>query len=129
MNPSSILIWNARGLNSKARRDVVRYVILSSQAEIVCIQETKVANMNQPLFLSVFGSAFDKFVDLPAQGTRGGVLIAWKSSICQEIATRVDRFSVSNSLFILRNRKAGIGGLQGFMVHKLRKKRLRFYRN
>jgi exonuclease III len=74
---------------------VVRDVILFSQTEIVCIQETKVANMSQTLFLSVFGSAFDKFVDLPAQGTRGGVLIAWKSSICQEIATRVDRFSVS----------------------------------
>lgn len=51
--------------------------------------------MNQRLFLSVFASAYDKFVALPAQGTRGGVLIAWKSSICQAIASRVDTYLIS----------------------------------
>ena len=81
MNPAAILIRNARGLN-KDRRNSVREVILSSNVDIVCLQETKVANMNQRLFLSVFGSAFDKFLALPANGTRGGVLIAWKSSSC-----------------------------------------------
>jgi hypothetical protein len=51
--------------------------------------------MNQQLFLSVFASAYDKFVALPAQGTRGGVLITWKSSICQAIASRVDKYLIS----------------------------------
>jgi len=95
MNPSSILIWNVRGLNDAARRNSVRDVILSSNAEIVCLQETKIEHMNQRVFLSVFGSSYDKFVALPANGTRGGILIAWKSNTCQAIATRVDTFSVS----------------------------------
>lgn len=85
MNPSSILIWNPRGLNKRYR---------CNNAEIVCLQETKVESMNQHLFLSVFGSSFDKFVALPANGTRSVVLIAWKSNTCQAIAA----YSVSLKL-------------------------------
>ena len=66
MNPSSILIWNARGLN-----DSVREVIQSCKADIICIQETKVAVMSSSLFISVCGSEFDNFVTLPPSGTRG----------------------------------------------------------
>lgn len=95
MNPSSILIWNARGLNQKARRDSVRDVIMSVNADIVCIQETKIANMSQHLLLSVLGSAYDKSIVLPAIGTRGGILLAWRGNVCQAIASRVDTFLVS----------------------------------
>jgi exonuclease III len=95
MNPSSILIWNARGLNMKARRDAVREVISSSRADIVCLQETKVVSLDHFLFCSVFGSDFDKFVLLSADGTRGGLIIAWKSSVIQALGSRVDNFSAS----------------------------------
>jgi len=95
MNPSSILIWNVQGLNQRDRRNSVREVILSSNADIVCLQETKVANMSQHLFLSVFGSVYDNFIALPANGTRGGVLIAWKGCSCLAVASRVDTYSAS----------------------------------
>lgn len=77
MNPSSILVWNVRELNMKARWDSVRDVIVSSGADIVCLQETKVMAVNHFFLGSVFGSNFDKFVLLPADGTRGlvGVLL------------------------------------------------------
>ena len=77
MNPSSILVWNARGLNQADRRNSVRDVIRSTNAPIVCLQETKVADLSQHLFLSVFGTAYDKLVDLPAIGT-------WENSDCLE---------------------------------------------
>ena len=76
-NPSSILVWNARGLNQRDRRNSVRDVVLSSGVDVVCLQETKVEVMTQRLFLSVFGSEFDKFVALPAAGMRGGVVITF----------------------------------------------------
>lgn len=95
MNPSSVLIWNARGLNQKGRRNSVRDAVLSANADIVCLQETKVAVLNQQLLLSTLGSAYDKHVCLPADGTRGGVLVALKGSVCQAIATQIDIFSVS----------------------------------
>lgn len=95
MNLSNILVWNARGLNNKARRDYVRDTILSSKADIICLQETKVASFSSHLLLSVCGSDFDKFLTLPAVGTRGGILIAWKGAVCQVISSRIDNFSVS----------------------------------
>jgi exonuclease III len=95
MNPSSILFWNVRGLNMMARRSVVKDVILSSRVDIVCLQETKVAAINQFFLCSVFGSDFDKFVMLPAIGSSGGIIIAWKSVVVQAISSRVDSFSVS----------------------------------
>ena len=95
MNPSAILIWNVRGLNKIDRCNAVRDVILSSNADIVCLQETKVAILTQQVLLSVFGTVYDNFVALPAVGTRGGVLVAWKGGSCQAVASRVDNFSVS----------------------------------
>jgi len=95
MNLSNILVWNARGLNKKARRNYVRDTILSSKADIVCLQETKVAALSTHLLLSVCGSDFDKSLTLPATGTRGGILIAWKGAVCQVISSGVDNFSVS----------------------------------
>lgn len=71
MNPASILIWNVRGLNQSGRHNGVRDVIRTSNTDIVCLQETKIASMTQFLFLSVFGSAYDKYIALPATDTRG----------------------------------------------------------
>jgi hypothetical protein len=68
MNPSSILFWNVSGLNGKGRRDSVREVITFSGANVVCLQETKLENLNRFMLCSVFGFEFDKFVALPAVG-------------------------------------------------------------
>ena len=38
---------------------------------------------------------YDNFIALPANGTRGGVLIAWKGCSCQAVASRVDTYSAS----------------------------------
>lgn len=95
MNLSSILIWNVRGLNNKARCDYVRDTILSSKADIVCLQETKVEAFSAYLLLSACGTEFDKCLTLPANGTCGGILIAWKGAVCQAISSRIDIFSAS----------------------------------
>lgn len=95
MNLSNILVWNARGLNNKARRDYVRDTILSSKADIICLQETKLEVLSTYRLLSVCGSDFDKYLALPASGTRVGILIAWKGAVCQIISSRIDNFSVS----------------------------------
>lgn len=92
---SSILIWNVRGLNQKTRRDSVHELIAAMRPHIVCLQESKVQNMNSRILLSTLGADMDGHVLLPAEGMRGGVLVAWKNSSCRAIATRVDTFSVS----------------------------------
>lgn len=92
---SSILIWNVRGLNNKARRDSVRELINTTRPQIVCFQETKIQDMTHNILLSTLGAEFTCHVALHANGTRGGVLVAWQSSACQALTTRVDSFSVS----------------------------------
>jgi exonuclease III len=41
MDPSKILVWNVRGLNSSVRQDSVRELVDSSRVEVVCLHETK----------------------------------------------------------------------------------------
>lgn len=82
MDLSSILVWNVRGLNNKARRDVVRDTIASTRPEIVCLQETEIKNMTSRVLLTTLGASLDRHAVLPANGTRGSVLVAWNSTSC-----------------------------------------------
>lgn len=95
MDLSAILTWNVRGLNQKARRDSVRALIAAAKPQIVCLQETKVQTMTSAILLSTLDADYDGNVVLPAEGTRGGILIAWFETACRSITTRVDQFSAS----------------------------------
>jgi exonuclease III len=95
MNPSNLLCWNVWGLNSRARQDAVRNLVDSSRADIVCLQETKMADLSRGVILSSLGSDFDMVVTLLAVGSAGGVLIAWRHHIGYSGVHRVDSFSVS----------------------------------
>lgn len=76
MDAVKFLIWNARGLNDRARKDTVRKVVDSCKPSLVCIQETKLAVIKEWDVISCLGRDFQDFVYLGAQGTRGGVLVA-----------------------------------------------------
>ena len=80
MDNISILSWNVRGLNCRARRDTVRTMVEDARASIVCLQETKLDAVTDGLMLSMMGIQFRDFAYLPANGTCGGVLIAAKQS-------------------------------------------------
>lgn len=95
MDLSNILIWNARGLNSNARRDVVRGVVNDCRLDIMCLQETKLAYISNWDAISILGSDFDNFVFLSADETTGGILMACKGHVLEVKAHRVDRHFVS----------------------------------
>ena len=95
MNPSKLVSWNVRGLNSRARQDTVRTLITSCQAEIVCLQETKMSGIPRGCILSLLGSEFSYWVELPSIGASGGILVAWRQGLGPASATRVDNFSIS----------------------------------
>lgn len=79
MDPSHILFWNVRWLNSIARQNTVRSLIDSMRVDVVCIQETKMVNCYRRDVLSMLGSNFDNnFVVLPSDGASGGILVAWR---------------------------------------------------
>lgn len=84
-----------RGLNSKARQDVVRNLINSFRANVVCIQETKMPEISVQTVLSSLGSNFVHRLVLPSVGSSGGILVAWTNEIGPASSSRVDLHSVS----------------------------------
>ena len=95
MAPCNVLIWNVRGLNDKARRDVVHQTVQSCQPAIVCLQETKLSHISTHDVLTILGQAFLSSVYLPARETRGGILVAWRSDVFSAECHRVLRHSIS----------------------------------
>jgi hypothetical protein len=47
------------------------------------------------MVLSMLGAEFDEFIMLPVDGTRGGILLAWRGSVCRHLNSRIDSFSLS----------------------------------
>jgi exonuclease III len=71
-----------------------QYSKLDCRVCIVCLQETKKASISHFMLLSLLGNDFDDSLVLPAAGSCGGILLAWKSSVCRVAQTRIDDFSV-----------------------------------
>ncbi|KAG2658439.1 hypothetical protein PVAP13_1KG219610, partial [Panicum virgatum] len=74
------LVWNVRGLNSRARRNVVRELIAQENISLLSLQETKLDTCSAIIIMETCGAGFN-FVFLPASNTCGGILLAWKSNI------------------------------------------------
>lgn len=80
MSYEQFLIWNARGLNSRARRTAVRDVISLERVVVVCLQETKVAVFSVNMLNELLGPDFD-YSFLPSIGVSRGVLIGWRRTV------------------------------------------------
>ena len=77
MNTQNVLVWNPRGLNSRARRCVVRDVVVKEQCSVVCLQETKLESVCLSMSMELTGLDFD-YLCLPSVRASGGVIIAWR---------------------------------------------------
>jgi exonuclease III len=72
-----LFIWNVRGLNSPAKRDCVRNLVFEAGSTIVCLQESKLQNVDSAVISHAIGPRFaNNFAFLPASGTRGGIILA-----------------------------------------------------
>ena len=73
----NILCWNVRGLNDVVRQDAVSLLVRDTASTIVCLQETKMQNLDQGAVRRTVGAKFaNTFAVLPATQTRGSLLIA-----------------------------------------------------
>lgn len=70
-----ILCWNVCGLNEKDKRIAIRKTILLENPNIVCLQETKLSQIDDNLIKQICGLRFKKYVIVDAVGTRGGYII------------------------------------------------------
>lgn len=76
MNPSNvsftIMSWNVRGLGDKNKCAIVRDAISSARPNVVCIQETKLCDVDRLKARSFLPTYLNEFQVIPADATRGG---------------------------------------------------------
>lgn len=102
-NDLKIICWNVRGLNSAARREAVRLFMQQARPVIICLQETKLDNVSMQLASEFLGPTWcSSYVFLPAQQTRGGILIAWNQDLFASGTTDKKIFCISQRLTLLQ---------------------------
>lgn len=94
MNREQFLIWNARGLNSRARRTAVRDIISLERTSVIAPQETKVAAFSVSMISELLGPDFD-YSCLPSVGVSGGVLVGWRTDTWLASHPSIGTFSVT----------------------------------
>ena len=73
----NVLSWNVRGLNCPDRRAAVHETVAASSCQMVCLQETKLENVDMFTASFLGGHRLRNFVQRPSIGTRGGILMLW----------------------------------------------------
>jgi exonuclease III len=76
MGSENILIWNVQGLNAGLHHDAMRELVRVERPSIVCLQETKLNVIMNYDIAQLVGTGFDCCY-LTADGTHGGILMAW----------------------------------------------------
>jgi hypothetical protein len=87
-----------RGLNDQVKRNAVREFISTLHVNIVCLQETRVEVVDVYFVMQCLGPSFDRFVYLPAIDTRGGILLAWDTSILEITNVSMDTHAITGEV-------------------------------
>ena len=72
-----ILSWNVRGVNDPVKRSVIKSFLRSNRVDLVCLQETKVQQMNIGMVRSLGVGRYLNWIALDAEGSAGGILLLW----------------------------------------------------
>ncbi|XP_015057973.1 uncharacterized protein LOC107004257 [Solanum pennellii] len=75
--PTSIIVWNTRGVNNDNFKRNFKELIRSHNPCMVALLETKLCNHHS--MVSEYG--FDDYWENPAQGRSGGIVLLWHSNI------------------------------------------------
>lgn len=106
-----ILNWNVRGLNGAARRKVLHELAVDTRCTIACLQETKLASIQDYIVGETLGQKFSaNYAFLPAEGTRGGALIAVDEDHYSIIASEFRQFTITAKL------KASVDNLEWWVT-------------
>ena len=72
-----IISWNVRGVNDPEKRRVIKSFLRYNRADLVCLQETKVQQMNNVMARSIGVGRFLNWRVLNAEGSAGGIILLW----------------------------------------------------
>ncbi|KAJ9680146.1 hypothetical protein PVL29_019435 [Vitis rotundifolia] len=90
-----IMSWNVRAANDREKRKLVKDVIKSQKADLVCLQETKIQEMSNGLVKSLGVGRCLEWGALNSRGATGGVLVFWDNRVLHLEEMEVGKFTVS----------------------------------
>ena len=93
-----LLSWNVQGLGDKDKCGVVKNSVCSMDPSFVCLQETKLAQLDSRKAVSYLLGRLSQFVAKLANGSRGGVLTAWDPSSFSLVSSLESAFSLTVTL-------------------------------
>ena len=96
------MVWNVRGLNSRARRNVVRELVSQENISLLSLQETKLDDCPANLVLETCGADFDYFFQA-ATNSCGGILLAWRRDAWSITSPIIRSFSLSARVTLLQS--------------------------
>ena len=82
------------GLNCGRKRNIIRNMIRTWKADVVCFQETKMEGEIANEVKEIWGSRWADYVQLEASGTKGGIIIMWDKRRWDGEVSSVDAYSV-----------------------------------
>jgi exonuclease III len=94
MATEGILVWSIRGLNTRSHHDSLRELVKAERLSLMCIQESKLDDVSGYDIMQMFGPGFD-YSFLPADHTRGGIIVAWRSSVWSLSSVSTRTYSLS----------------------------------
>jgi exonuclease III len=94
MGITNLLVWNVRGLNTIAHQNALRELVSGEHLSLVCIQEMKLANLNDFDIIQILEAGFE-YIILLADETCDGILVAWRASVWVVSSSSLGLFSVS----------------------------------
>lgn len=98
--PVNILSWNIRGVNDPDRRATVNETISASSCQIVCLQESKLENIDCYTAAFLGGQRLKRFAQRPASGTRGGILLLWDELVVDVSNITLTTFCLSAMIHV-----------------------------
>ena len=90
-----ILSWNVRRVNDPDKRRVIKSFLRTNKVDLVCLQETKVQEMNNVMARSLGVGRFLNWRALNAEGSVGGILLLWDKRRISMVDSVASSFSVS----------------------------------
>ena len=80
-----IINWNVRGLNEKDKRLQIWHLIRIWQADVICLQETKMEFIMRGFIKSLWGCQHVDWVNLSSLGASGGILVMWDRMVVKKL--------------------------------------------
>lgn len=90
----NFLNWNARGINSSKKRQILHDMIIDHHINLIAIQETKRETFNSRILKSI-SSHFDIWYWVPSKGRSGGILFGCDSTQFKYISHSTHQFSMN----------------------------------